>query len=124
MAEAWSGRCLFYAGRLNAVGADPGIVPNNVIGAVIARVLGDGGSVIYIDTEGAPGGFASRLRQMGVAPDAIITRSFYLECSDQADSPREAHRFHPVFDSREAVVKWNDSSTEKLAGISTVISTA
>ena len=90
--EAWSGRCLFYAGRLNAIHADPGAVLNNVVGAVIARVLSDGGSVIYIDTEGTPSGFVSHLRHLGVAPDAISTRALYLGCSDPADV-RAAHHW-------------------------------
>jgi len=83
--EAWMGTCLFYAGRMNEIHAEPGVGKTNVLMAACISVLNDGGTVLYIDPEDTPGGFTTRMRLLGADPEAIRTRVFYLHNPEPTD---------------------------------------
>lgn len=78
VAQAWAGRCLFYAGRLNEAHGAPGHGKTNALMAACNEVLNDGGNVLYIDPEDTPRGFATRMLMLGGDPAAIRDRVFYL----------------------------------------------
>jgi len=88
VAEVWEGRSLFYAGRLNEVHAEPGTGKTNVLMAACISVMDAGGSVLFIDPEDTPKGFATRILMLGADPEAIRSRVFYLHNPD----PDEIHR--------------------------------
>ena len=78
IAEAWEGRSLFYAGRLNEIHAEPGTGKTNVLMAAAISELESGGTVLYIDPEDTPKGFATRLLMLGANADQIRERVKYL----------------------------------------------
>ncbi len=84
VAEVWPEFCLFYSGRLNELHAEPGVGKTNILMAACISVLDDGGTVLYIDPEDTPGGFATRMRLLGADPQDIRTRVFYLHNPDPA----------------------------------------
>lgn len=78
VAEAWPGRCLFYAGRLNEVHAEPGTGKTNVLMVSCVAVLESGGNIVFIDPEDTPKGFATRLLMLGADAEAVRERVHYL----------------------------------------------
>lgn len=78
VAEVWPDFCLFYAGRLNELHAEPGVGKTNILMAACISVLNDGGTVLYIDPEDTPRGFTTRMCLLGADPEAVRTRVFYL----------------------------------------------
>jgi hypothetical protein len=78
VAASCDGKFLFYAGRLNEIHAEPGVGKTNVLMAASIAVLNSGGSVLYIDPEDTPQGFATRMLMLGADPEDIRARVFYL----------------------------------------------
>ena len=78
IAEAFDGKGLFYAGRLNEIHGEPGTGKTNVLMASCIAVLEAGGSVLYIDPEDTPRGFTTRMLMLGASPDDIRDRVNYL----------------------------------------------
>jgi hypothetical protein len=78
VAEVWDGRCLFYAGRLNEIHAEPGTGKTNILMVACNAVLDAGGRVLYIDPEDTPKGFTTRMLMLGADPEAIRERVHYL----------------------------------------------
>ncbi|MEI8309431.1 MAG: tyrosine-type recombinase/integrase [Verrucomicrobiota bacterium] len=78
VAEVWDGRCLFYAGRLNEIHAEPGTGKTNILMVACNAVLDAGGHVLYIDPEDTPKGFTTRMLMLGADPEAIRERVHYL----------------------------------------------
>jgi len=76
--QAWADHYLFYRGRLNEVHAEPGLGKTNNLMATCISVLEEGGSVLYIDPEDTPQGFATRMLMLGADAEAIRDRVFYL----------------------------------------------
>jgi hypothetical protein len=78
VAEAFNGKHIFYAGRLNEIHAEPATGKTNVLVAATIAVIESGGSVLYIDPEDTPRGFTARLLALGASPDDIRDRVKYL----------------------------------------------
>jgi hypothetical protein len=78
IAPTFSGKALFYAGRLNEIHAEPSTGKTNVLVAASISVLESGGSVIYIDPEDNPTGMANKLRFFGASLQAVKERFHYL----------------------------------------------
>lgn len=78
VALAWPGRHLFYAGRLNELHGPPAEGKTNVLVKACNAVLENAGTVLYIDPEDTPRGFATRMLMLGGDPAAIRERVFYL----------------------------------------------
>ncbi len=70
--------CLFYAGRINEIHAEPGAGKSNVAIAASLAVMRDGGLVVYIDPEDTPAGFTRRCLQFGASGDDLRDRCRYL----------------------------------------------
>lgn len=77
--------CLFYAGRINEIHAEPGVGKSNVAIAASLAVMQSGGLVVYIDPEDSPGGFTRRCLQFGATPDDLTQRCRYLHDPDPDD---------------------------------------
>lgn len=75
--ERTDGRCLFYAGMVNTLQAEPSAGKSWVACTTIAQVLAIGGTAVYLDWEDSPAGIIGRLLTLGCAPDAIRTRFRY-----------------------------------------------
>ena len=78
VAEAFDGKHIFYAGRLNEIHAEPATGKTNVLLAATIATIESGESVCYIDPEDTPRGFTARLLALGAAPDDIRERVKYL----------------------------------------------
>lgn len=78
VAEAFDGKHLFYAGRLNEVHAEPATGKTNVLLASTAAVIESGGSVLYVDPEDTPRGFTARLLALGAVANHVRDRVKYL----------------------------------------------
>lgn len=78
VAEAFHGKHLFYAGRLNEVHAEPATGKTNVLIASTLAVIESGGSVLYVDPEDTPRGFTARLLALGAGANEIRDRVKYL----------------------------------------------
>jgi len=76
--EIWPGQFLFYRGRLNELHGEPATGKTNVLIAACNAVIRAGGSVLYLDPEDTPRGFASRCISLGGNRDDIATRCHYL----------------------------------------------
>jgi len=78
VAAVMPGQCLFYRGRLNEIHGEPATGKTNIVIAACNAILRDGGSVLYLDPEDTPQGFARRAVGLGGDPEAIATRCHYL----------------------------------------------
>lgn len=76
---------MLYAGRINEIHGEPGTGKSNVAIALSNAVMKSGGTVLYIDPEDVPAGFARRSLQLGADPDQLINQCHYLNDS----SPHE-----------------------------------
>lgn len=72
------GHGLFYAGKTHSIYGDPGSGKSLVAQYECARVLLDGGRVLYVDYEDSVGGLVGRLRSLGVPDDMIRARFTYI----------------------------------------------
>lgn len=77
------GHYLFYAGRLNELHAEPGVGKTNIALASVARILNDGGCVVFVDPEDNPRAIARRLISMGADANRILTGFKYLHDPDR-----------------------------------------
>lgn len=85
VAEVMPGRCVFYAGRLNEIHAEPSVGKTNVLIAACSAVLRAGGRVLYIDPEDTPSGFANRARGLGGTVSEFGARCHYLHNPDPSE---------------------------------------
>jgi hypothetical protein len=78
VADVGLDNCLFYAGRINEIHAEPGVGKSNVAIAASLAVMRAGGLVVFIDPEDNPGGFTRRCLQFGATREDLIECCRYL----------------------------------------------
>lgn len=81
VADVGIGTGMLYAGRINEIHGEPGTGKSNIAIALSNAVMDSGGSVLYIDPEDVPAGFARRSLQLGADPEQLIHRCHYLNDS-------------------------------------------
>jgi hypothetical protein len=80
-----AGKALFYAGRLNCLQAEPSVGKTNIAIAAVGAAINEGQTALFIDPEDNPRGFVTRARLLGLDPDAIRDRVFYLHNPEPED---------------------------------------
>ena len=85
VSKTFGTKCLFYAGRLNEIHAEPATGKTNVLMAASVAELEEGGTVLYIDPEDTPEGFTRRIRMLGASPNDVRERVKYLHNPSQEE---------------------------------------
>lgn len=94
------GVCLIYPGLTHSLHGESESGKSWVAQAEAARVLADGGRVLFVDFESDAGAIVERLRLLGADDDAVRARFSYVHPDVDPRNPNEAATFEAMLTQR------------------------
>lgn len=112
--EREGGGHLFYAGKVNGLAGASGSGKSWTALTTCVQELGRGEHVVYVDLEDDAVGVVGRLLDLGVSPDAVLSRFHYVR-PDEAHRPSGHDRLVALIAAHAPTIVVIDSTGEALA---------